>query len=238
MNIAIDIGNTRAKVGRFVERSLVEAAVLEGDLQEGIQTWISQFQVEHAIVSSVRSDSEIPDIRTSGELITLNHNTTLPFEVAYKTPETLGRDRLAGVAAAHREFESLNVFIIDAGTCITYDFLTAEGTFLGGNIAPGLRMRLQSMSDYTARLPFVEQHHVENLIGATTEEALQNGAEKGVLLEIEGYKSRLEEEYGEVVTVITGGDAKYLAVKLKTKIFVRPDLVLMGLNEILRYNVV
>ena len=225
-------------MGLFDEQSLVESVVLEGDFQEGIQNWVSQFDVEHAIVSTVRSDSEFPEIKIKGEFINLDHDTTLPYQVAYKTPETLGRDRIAGVAAARCEFEDLNVLIIDAGTCITYDFLTAEGKFLGGNIAPGLRMRLQSMSDYTARLPSVEQHHVEGILGGSTEEALQNGAEKGILLEIEGYKSRLEEEYGEVVTVITGGDAQYLAVKVKTRIFVRPDLVLTGLNEILRYNVV
>ena len=237
MNLAIDIGNTRSKIGVFDNATMVYSEVIEGELGGRISQLLSDYQIDRTIVSSVTGAGQSV-VETIPDSLMLSAETRLPFEIKYLTPETLGKDRLAAVAGAHRAFPNLNVLIIDAGTCVTYDFLSHQGVYCGGNIAPGLQMRLRSMSEYTARLPLVERRHLDHVMGLTTEEALQNGAEKGLLLEIEGYKSRLEEEYGEIEVVITGGDSVYLAEKVKTKIFVRPDLVLQGLNEILRYNVV
>ena len=238
MNLTVDIGNTRVKFGVFDGSDLVFAsAYSHHDAAHGYHGLTSLYTFGCAIISSVGNTDPGLSIE-AGALIHLDHNTPLPVKNAYATPETLGRDRIAAVVGAHRLFPGQNVLVIDAGTCITYDLVTSDGVYQGGNIAPGLDMRLRAMHEQTAKLPLVGRAHVEDVVGKTTQEALQNGAEKGVLFEIEGYKTRLEkEESAGIVTVMTGGDASYLSEKLKTEIFVRPNLVLIGLNEILIHNV-
>lgn len=240
MNLAIDIGNTRIKAGVFDGEALVKNEIFEMSGDDLIRQFARTNNVQNAIVCSVNDDdidivSMLPAI--SGVLIKLTDRTNIPIVNDYDTPDTLGKDRLAAAIGGYHLFKGSNVLIIDAGTCITYDLVTADGTFVGGNIAPGLDMRLKAMHDYTARLPLVERGDDARFMAKSTEEAVKNGAVQGMLLEIEGYIRRLMGQYAALETVITGGDARYFADLMKTKIFVRSNLVLIGLNEILKVNV-
>ncbi len=144
------------------------------------------------------------------------HRRRGPVEVLYRTPETLGRDRLAGIVAAAWLYPRSAVLVIDAGTCITFDLLEETGKYLGGNIAPGLDMRYLAMHYFTQRLPTVTRSENATLLGDTTEHALQNGGVMGVLMEIAGYMELLRTKYPALNTILTGGDAAFLAERLNS----------------------
>jgi len=240
LNLAIDIGNTRIKLGIYREGELVERQTWqEWELEKLISLTTNQ-NVQNVILSNVGKD--VPAainafLEQNFFFIRLDTQTPLPIQNAYKTPETLGKDRIAAVAGAFDMFPNQHCLVIDAGTCITYEFLSKEGTYLGGNIAPGLEMRLKSMHFFTAKLPLVELGKTEHLIGYSTKSAMQNGAQWGAILELEGIISWCRSEWGEINVILTGGDADFFVKSLKSQIFVNPNLVLQGLNKILSYNV-
>lgn len=166
----------------------------------------------------------------------LDHHTPLPLVNAYQTPHTLGPDRMAAAVGAWSEAPGQNLLIIDAGTCVTYDIVSAAGVFEGGNIAPGLTMRLQAMHDYTRRLPLVEVPPRLPWIGRNTAEALQAGGIGGMVLEMAGMMAKYRRRWKNLKVFLTGGDANFFGNHLKRRIFVSPELVLKGLNQILLYN--
>ena len=160
----------------------------------------------------------------------------MPIEIAYKTPETLGKDRIAAVIGARFLYPKGPVLAIDAGTCITYDILTEDDVYLGGNISPGAHLRFRAMDEFTHALPLVEQMEVEQLYGQSTEESMATGVITGIAAEMDGMIERYEEEFSGVQTVICGGDARYFVNMLKKKIFANRNLVLLGLHKILLFN--
>jgi type III pantothenate kinase len=143
---------------------------------------------------------------------------------------------LAAVVGAYRFFPNQNCLVIDAGTCITYDLLTAEKEYLGGNIAPGIGLRMRAMHEFTAKLPLIERGEQDEIWGISTETALRNGGQYGAAYEMQGFIDACEAKFGRMQVVLTGGDADFFGKALKTKIFVHPNLVLWGLLEILNYN--
>ena len=178
-----------------------------------------------------------------------DHSSELPIKIGYATPETLGLDRIAAVVGAVMQCPDKAVLIVDAGTCVTYDLLTADGTFAGGNIAPGIRLRLRAMHEHTGKLPLIDDAgcllYTSDAaddagetpeIGFSTETAMRAGAVLGVAYEIEGYIARLNKVYPDLFVFLTGGDALKLAAKIKSRIFVDENLVLTGLNRILQEN--
>ena len=165
-----------------------------------------------------------------------DHSSELPIKRGYATPETLGLDRIAAVVGAVMQCPDKAVLIVDAGTCVTYDLLTADGTFAGGNIAPGIRLRLRAMHEHTGKLPLIDDAGETPEIGFSTETAMRAGAVLGVAYEIEGYIARLNKVYPDLFVFLTGGDALKLAAKIKSRIFVDENLVLTGLNRILQEN--
>lgn len=237
MNLAIDIGNTRVKTGVFDEDDLVEAQVHNSVNGASLQALADQYQITHVIASSTGQEIEEDLVQIPGIFLRFSAMTPVPIENQYRTPETLGLDRLAGMVAASWLYPGTNVLVIDAGTCITFDFLDESGKFLGGNIAPGLDMRYKAMHHFTQRLPSVERADTGLLLGETTQEALQNGGLMGVLMEIAGYIEILKNKHNSINTLLTGGDAQYLAEHLKTTLAVEPHLILIGLNQILQFNV-
>lgn len=240
LKLVIDIGNTRAKLATFRGDQLLE--------QWNWPAWeISDFAAlatnqnpAYVILSNVGGAKGI-QISACFEKATvflmLTADTPLPFANRYATPETLGKDRLAAVAGAWHLYPRQNNLVIDAGTCMTYDLITAGGDYLGGNISPGLRMRLRAMHEYTANLPVVDVRNIEDWIGNSTETAMRNGALLGAILEIQAFGDWSRQQFGEVNVILTGGDADFFAENWKREIFVHPNLVLSGLNKILDYNV-
>lgn len=237
--MVIDQGNTRLKTGLYVDDVLTRAESLDKSERGEAQweEWKSQYQPDRIALASTA-------VLTGDELTWIAENDVLqvdaaqhyPFTIEYKTPETLGQDRLAAVCGAYALHKGDNVLVIDCGTCITYDFLTAEGRYVGGNIAPGIRMRLRAMHDYTARLPLVDPGNEMKWIGQSTGEALRAGGVSMAIMEARGLIFYLEEKYGSLMTVLTGGDAGFFENQLSGPYEVRTHLVLAGLNEILKNN--
>ena len=239
MNLSIDRGNSRTKLGLFQGEQLIETLVIEKWSVEEIFDLATNQSVKNIILSNVAEglpEEEREKFRNSFCFIELDANTPIPIINLYQTPQTLGKDRLAAVLGAYQLYPEQHCLVIDAGTCITYDLLTADGKYLGGNIAPGMKMRLQAMHHFTARLPLISGGNSENWIGDSTENALINGAQLGTILEIQGFIELSEAKLGVVTVIFTGGDANFFVKKLKREIFVNQNLVLIGLNKILNYN--
>ncbi len=240
MNLCIDIGNTRLKAGLFAQNQLVETAFFAPEALGEVADWARDCGAENAIFCTVgQAQTGVSEVfQHFKTFLELDHRTALPFENRYQTPETLGKDRLAGAAGAIANFPGENVLTVDCGTCIKYDVVTASGAFLGGNIAPGAAMRLRAMHHFTARLPEATFSLPDTPIGHSTETALQNGGLLGAALEIEGFARKFARKFrGNFRVILTGGDAEFFAKQLKIKnLSVEPNLVLCGLNSILNHN--
>ncbi len=240
MNLIIDIGNTRVKLGFFDESHFLKKEIfLKKDFTLDV---LLEIERKHTIIHRILTNSGelqgdiLAFLSEKKNFILLSAETPLPIINKYATPKTLGKDRLAGAVAATVLFPNENCLTIDCGTCITYNFINKSGEFLGGNISLGIKMRLEAMHHFTAKLPLVEQGEIENLLGDDTKSALQTGAQLGAIHEMDGFIEAYIQRFGNVRTLLTGGDADYFAIHLKNKIFALENLVLIGLNAILIFN--
>ncbi len=237
MNLAIDIGNTRTKFGFFKNGRLRKKMYWESTDLDTLIALLDNQKVENIICSTVKTvDPNFEKILKTRFYTRLDANTPLPIKNKYRTPKTLGKDRLAAVVGAYHLFPGESSLVIDAGTCITYDIIDAAGNFLGGNIVPGMRMRWKAMHHFTAKLPLVDKKRSPD-IGKDTISALVTGGSLGTTLEMDGWIQYFSQEYDVINTILTGGDGEYFAKRLKSKIFANPNLVLVGLNKILKHNV-
>lgn len=238
-HLVIDHGNTRLKMGVFEGTELIHSDRVPVQESASIlwESWKETWKPDRiGLSTTVQLSGEEQSWVDENKVLQAKGGLKYPFEILYKTPDTLGQDRLAAVSAVYTLYRKRNVLVIDCGTCITYDFLTADGRYPGGNIAPGLGMRLRSMHEYTDRLPLVGLPEEIRWIGQSTEEALQSGGVGMAILESKGFIFYLKENYGHLTTVLTGGDARYFKNHLMDECYVHPDLVLSGLNEILKNN--
>jgi len=241
MNLILDLGNTFGKIAVCDQNQVVETATYEKIRSKEIRYFHTRYPgLKGVIISSVVNYSrEIIDYLRSQytTCIELDHCTPIPLENLYLTPDTLGYDRIAAAVGAYTIYPDINVLVIDAGTAITYDIVTAKGEFLGGNISQGLEIRFKSLNKYTNRLPLLERPEKKPpLLGSSTREAIQSGIVNGLLFEMDGFIEAISKEYPKLQVVLTGGDAKYFVGKLKNSIFVDPNLNLIGLNRILEHN--
>jgi type III pantothenate kinase len=237
MNIAVDIGNTRTKVSVHDGASIIWDAVFDKTITKQGLNNILAHNPTRGIISAVGSSSvDFTRLLPQIEWIELHHELNFPFASDYKTPKTLGLDRLALVAAGVKSYPEQHVLIIDAGTCVTYDLVTRHAQYKGGAISPGLNMRLKSMHHFTEKLPLVPVYEKAAEIGESTQECLQSGALNGLAAEIDGMITRYEKQFAPLQVVLTGGDAKVLAPLIKNNIFARPKFLLEGLHAILAYN--
>lgn len=208
-----------------------------------INETLKKFEIKNSLFSAVEDfDPAIEALLSaSTKYFNLTYRLPVPIKNRYATPETLGNDRLAGAVGAAYLFPHEPVLIIDAGTCIKYDFVNAHGEYLGGAISPGLYMRFQAMHNYTGRLPLIKPDMLEtfaatDLTGNSTSNALLSGGARGALFEAEGFIKAYEERYPGLYIILTGGDMAFFELHLKRKIFALPQLVLTGLNIILEHN--
>ncbi len=238
-SLAIDIGNTKVKAGIFNGETLQEIFLFERSEIHAIKNIIKKNNISHSILSNVGTENiEIESLLSEQtQFLKLNHQTNLPFINKYKTPETLGMDRVASVAGSQYFFSNTNCLIIDAGTCVTYDFISSDKNYLGGAIAPGLQMRLNAMHHFTKGLPDLFFLQIDDFVGNTTESSMMSGAFYGMLNEINETISRYEQRYGTLQVITCGGDSILFDKHIKRSIFAAPYLVLYGLNKILSFNV-
>lgn len=240
MNLTIDMGNTRVKYAVFDGGTVVS----DGCSEEFDEAVIDRILAAHpgitqAIVATTRGpvDDTVALVRRRiGRCLRLSPQLPLPIRNGYTTPETLGEDRLAAAVGAASLYPGRNLLIVDFGTAITIDQVSADGVFRGGNISPGVQMRFRALHDYTAALPLCESCEDQTLLGRSTVEAIRQGVMNGIAFEIEGYIARLAPEIDALSIIFTGGDAKFFVKRIKNTIFAHCDLVFLGLNRILEYN--
>jgi len=239
VNLIIDIGNSVAKLAIFDKGELVEVFRGSNHSLDCLPMLCSRYPLKRGIIASVITLSNTIR-RQLGRLpfniIELSHETPVPITNLYKTPQTLGMDRLAAVVAANWLKPGHDVLVIDAGTCVTYDFIDADGSYHGGNISPGMRMRFKALNIFTDKLPKVSAKGEVPMYGQSTETAIRAGVIRGMEFEMSGYITHLQKNYPGLLVFLTGGDEFSFDTKLKSIIFADRFLVLKGLNRILSYN--
>jgi type III pantothenate kinase len=239
MNLVVDYGNSSAKVGIFDNHLLKEKFIFKS--ADELKSFLQLSKEENVIISSVSHDAEEVSkwAVNAKQRFVLHHSLPLPIAVGYATPHTLGVDRIAGVCGAHQMFPGNHSLVIDAGTCITYDFIDSKGRFEGGGISPGLSMRFQAVHTFTKRLPLIDRPESANvsLIGDSTETCIKSGVVNGVIAELDGIILQYSEKFERLRVILCGGDVHFFENSLKASIFAVPELVLSGLNSILIYNV-
>jgi type III pantothenate kinase len=241
MILTIDVGNTRIKGAVFEGSMLMEAFIFEkSTLEKSIQNIVIKYKkVAHLVVSSV-SDVEKQSFSGLKEVLNIHfvsHKDPFPFENHYQTPTTLGIDRMVLASGATLQYPSHNRLVIDAGTCVTYDFIDEDNKYLGGAISPGLRLRYESLHNFTAKLPLLTLENPENFIGSSTSESIHSGVVNGLVHEIDGFINQYKEKYLNFIIILTGGDAEFLAKRLKNTIFANSNFLLESLNQTFQYKI-
>jgi len=239
MNLVIDIGNSRTKVFVYKGDKAVAQANYKSITVLGLRKIFGKYPIKASILSSVAgiNTGVITFLKRNSALIELNASSPLPLKNRYQTPKTLGRDRIANAAGAAKIFPGKNCLVIDCGTCVKYDFVTAKKEYMGGAISPGMLMRYAALHSFTAKLPQIKPSTVVKMTGATTDESIISGVQLGMLNEMEGYILRYRKKHKALKVILTGGDADCFAHLLNFPIFAAPKLTSTGLNEILQYNI-
>ena len=238
MDLILDIGNTRIKYATLTERKLVSKGYCTDNEMENLLKTLSG-KLKRLLLSSVKpiTKGQINMFEKTG--ITpqiLSSKLKMPFINKYKTPETLGADRLALVAGGLLSYPNKPVLIVDLGTCLTFDFVTEQGVYLGGSISPGLNLRLKALHTLTGKLPLVSLREPNDLIGKSTNESILSGVVNGIKMEIDGIIDWYKLRYPQVKIILTGGDSAFFDKKLKNSIFADADILLKGMHFILEHN--
>ena len=236
-NIVIDQGNSSFKIGVFEGRELMD--VVEYEKKKDVLAFVLGFKPEQVLLSSVvkKNKKLVKEISETINIKRLSFKTPLPFKNNYATPETLGPDRMAAVAATHDLFKGENCLIIDAGTCITFDVIDSKGVYHGGAISPGVTMRFKALHHFTSRLPLLHRVDTAKLTGDSTKRSMESGVVNGVLAEVNGIIEQYSLKFKDLKVILCGGDSKFFESKLKGHIFAVANFVLIGLNRILLYNI-
>ncbi len=246
-NLVLDIGNTNVKLAVFDNRELVHYQSLEQLSPALLKEMIELHKIENSTISSVSKefDEVIEVLKKHSNYVAFSTGVNTGIKNHYQSSHTLGLDRWAKVIAAHQLYPAKDCFIIDAGTCITYDLLNKESEYYGGSISMGIRMRFEALNHFTGRLPLVSWDRDEADIpdGKDTISAIKNGVLQGAINEVEGFIAQKNKNNRDLKVLITGGDAAFLLVQLKKTIFAPqiihdPYLVLKGLNEVIAFEYV
>lgn len=236
MNFVIDQGNTFVKLALFEQDKLLFSQIFNEINNEIINLFVANYSIKNAIISSVKKDVD-QNMLKKHNISQLTHLTPLPLHLKYKTPKTLGVDRIAASVGAKTLFKETDLLVIDIGTCVTYDFINSKNEYLGGAIAPGFEMRFKALHHFTGKLPLIKFDKKQvKLIGNTTESSIISGVYNGMKNEIEGIINNYLLQYDTLKIVVTGGDINLFDLEPKNRIFANDFLVLKGLNEILNYN--
>jgi type III pantothenate kinase len=236
--LVVDVGNTRTKWAVYQNGLQVyfKSSIDEEIIQITSQI-LQQFpNLNKGICASVRKKSDLQWFSKIPFVRFIDRNDKFPFINLYATPETLGLDRMVLAAGSVLKFPKQNRLVIDAGTCITFDFISSDDTYFGGGISPGLDMRYKAMHEFTAKLPRLTAEYPKSLIGNSTEQSMHVGVTKGILAEMDSFIDDLNQQYGNIKIILTGGDAVFLAKQLKNRIFALPNFLLESLLSIYEYQ--
>lgn len=241
MILVVDVGNSRIKAAVFEGAILFEIFVFsEIELQKNIENILKKFEkITDLIVSSV-GDVEKQSFLAFNNVLNvhfLSHEDSFPFKNRYATPKTLGIDRMVLAAGATLQFPNQNRLVIDAGTCVTYDFIDEKNNYLGGAISPGLRLRYEALHNFTAKLPLLSLESPKGFIGTSTSESIHSGVVNGFVYEIDGFIDEYKAMYSNFIIILTGGDTDFLAKRLKNTIFANSNFLLESLNQTFQYKI-
>src|SRR5690606_25187541 len=239
-NLCIDWGNTRVKAAIFSHDFLkVADNFSEEDALTGIIGLAQEYAPAAAIISSVAHHPPELEVllKEHCPLVAFNTDTNLTIMNAYGSPETLGLDRLAIAVGINNRFRNEDALAISIGTAITYNFVQKNNIFRGGQISPGVRLRLRALHEFTDKLPLVSQEGSVPLLGYDTESSIRSGVMLGIAAEIDGMIANYQAQYPGINVVLTGGDAPFFDNKLKNRIFADSQLLMQGLHSILKHNV-
>ena len=240
-SLCIDAGNTFIKIALMEDGAILSLASYSLADTDGLLHYIISLpQVDACILSSVSIVNQgVVDVLVQKALhfMELTATTPVPIRNLYKTPETLGKDRLAAVIGAYALFPGKDILVMDAGTALTIDFIDKDGNYRGGNISPGLNMRFRALHECTQKLSLQAQTDDFLLLGDSTESAIVSGVQIGMIFEMNYYINHFVKEFPQLVTILTGGDGIFFANKIKKRIFAESNLVVIGLENILKFNV-
>nr|WP_314838667.1 type III pantothenate kinase [uncultured Flavobacterium sp.] len=241
MVLVIDVGNTRIKAAVFEGNMLLEVFVfVKEELQENCTNIFKKYPLLiQVVVSSVGFVDEIAFLKLESKLKIhfVTREEGFPFVNKYATPATLGIDRMVLASGAVLQFPGQNRLVIDAGTCVTYDFIDEQDHYLGGAISPGLRLRYESLHNFTAKLPLLTLENPKELIGDSTNSSIHSGVVNGLVYEIDGFIADYKLKYPNFIIILTGGDTVFLAKRLKNTIFANSNFLLESLNRKFHYNI-
>ena len=238
VELVIDVGNSRMKMGLFSHGRLIErSSVARGD-RSAVEQFLSGRRLAHVAIGSVAKpdDAFVDALRQIAPVTLITGASPSPVRSLYTTPQTLGVDRLANIVGAAVLFPKRSVLAIDLGTCITYDLVGELAVHRGGVISPGFHMRAKAMHAYSARLPEVDPPENTALLGTDTATSLAAGIHHGALMEIQGFIREFRQQHRGLAVVITGGDALRAVRALKNGIFAHPTLTLIGLYALLHHE--
>lgn len=232
----IDAGNTRIKMALFEGDHLEEIQFFPKENLKDFFAYIGENKYDYALLSSVLNSDETQKIQNYLLNCTLFSEAKIPIKNAYETPKTLGSDRLANAVSVLHKAKG-NRLVIDVGTCLKFDFVDENDTYLGGSISPGIKMRYKALHEFTGNLPQLELSPKNDFIGTNTNACLHSGVMNGIQEEINGFIQRYEEKYQGLTIFVTGGDHLYFDYCSKNSIFADENLTLFGLLQILKANV-
>lgn len=240
MDIILDLGNTNQKIACFDNNQIIDLKQYTKITQEVVEETARNYgPFRNGILSSVIDHPSVLEDSLSAlcPLLILNEHTPLPVRNGYQTPGTLGKDRIAATIGGHSIFPGSDILVIVAGSCLTYDFITSEAVYEGGAISPGLTMRFSALHTFTGKLPFIEKTGPVPLTGDTTETSIRSGVVNGIVAEAEGIVARYRLQHPDIKILISGGDGVFLANRVNFRNFAVPNIVIIGLQKILAFNV-
>ncbi|GAA4064445.1 type III pantothenate kinase [Flavobacterium cheonanense] len=240
MILVIDVGNTQIKAAVFEQNTLLKKEIIAyEDWQISLKKVIKNFsEISILVVASVGKleKSDFLTLDSGLNVYFITKESKFPFNNLYASPSTLGIDRMILASGAVLQFPKKNRLVIDAGTCITYDFIDSNDNYLGGAISPGIRLRYESLHNYTAKLPLLKKEKPIDIVGNSTTQSIHSGVINGVSFEIEGFINSVLDKNDNFIIILTGGDAVFLAERLKNTIFANPNFLLESLNQTFQYN--
>lgn len=242
MILAIDRGNSKDKFAVFERDSLIFLNTVDVFDELSIKKVIDGYAITDVIFSSVKdkqSDknflSLLQQICSTSKVFQFDRTFALPFVNNYGDKQTIGLDRLAAISGANSLFGT-NVLVVDAGTCITFDYLDGDNVYQGGSISLGFHTKYKALHNFTANLPLMKDVVASPLCAKTTKDCIISGVVNGTIFEVEATIKEYKAKANDLKVVLTGGDAKFLQENIKTTTVLQEDIVLYGLKKILEIN--
>jgi type III pantothenate kinase len=255
MILCLDVGNSQLYCGVYQDERLVaqfrrtsSARASSDELGLFLLTALRENGVDPKSVTRIALSSVVPDMIYSlrsccqkyfhQDPMVLRPGIRTGLRILYKDPKEVGADRIADAIGALKLFPDRNLIVVDFGTATTFTAITKAGEFLGGNIIPGVRLSLEALVERTAKLPSVEIVPVEEAIGRSTVESIQNGLFWSNVGTVRELVSRMTAEAfpDERPFVVGTGGFSHLFANEGLFDAVVPDLILVGLREALRLN--